>query len=125
MAIVNQRGAFVLQGVTVTSIPAGRAVVIAASGSGTKELPSVQLAPANSTQVFVATVPPDNFPKPARERFYRYPDSAFSSPEMATSASGLMEEERMYKYSPSLAYNFTIPSGWPVQLHRGDRKSVV
>lgn len=118
MAIISARGPYVLQGVAVQDIPAGRAVSITASG--TKSLPSVQLAAANTPagRVFVAICPPDNFPKPAMEGMYQHPSSGFMYAEQATSIGGFQDSNVYYKYSPSLAKGVVMLSGWYVQLHR-------
>lgn len=118
MAVISARGPYVLQGVAVQNIPAGRAVSIVASG--TKEIPSVQLAPANTPagRVFVAICPPDNFPKPAMQGMYQHPVSGFMYAEQATALQGFQDSNVYYKYSPSLYKDVVMLSGWYVQLHR-------
>lgn len=114
MVVINERGPYVLQGVTTQSIPAGRAVTVV---SGQSNLLSVSLAPANAAagSVFVAVIPPDNFPKPARAGMYTNRGTSLVNVDSGTPGP---DTEARYNFTPSLEEYTTIPSGWFVQLHR-------
>jgi|FLYL01.1.fsa_nt_gi hypothetical protein len=136
MATMAHISTFTIGAVAGVDIPEGRAVVISTTVSGLHDdLPVVVLAPANATNIYVALMPPDNFPRPTPERMFKRPWAATAvNANPAASAGGFTnfhptnaveyaidsgQYGPMYLLGPSLLLDPIIKTGFLVQLHRG------
>jgi hypothetical protein len=117
MANVAMLSTHVTGGVAGESILEGRAVVMSASGLH-GDLPTALLATANATNVFVAFVPPDQFPRPTPVGMFTSPQSVTFS-QFGMNLADLTTHELVYRIGPSNLEAPVAASGWLVQLHKG------
>src|SRR6185436_19804920 len=105
------------------SITEGCLVELSASGLH-KDLPTAMLAASGALNVFVAIVPPDNFPRPTFESMFQYPDYPGSVISPLQASPNLYWSERQYRVGPSLFEEPVALSGWKLQLHKGGAYTV-
>lgn len=123
MAYVAMHSTFVTGGVAGESMVEGLAVEISPSGLH-GDLPTVMKAGANSMNVFVALIPPDQFPRPTPVGFFRRPDEMNTNHYAMVSGAfdfsiDTHQYGDMYNIGPSMLEEPTALSGWMVQLHKG------
>lgn len=137
MAWIAMGSTHVTGAVAGMNIQEGRAVVIAASGSH-YDLPTAVLAGAGAKNVFVAILPPDQFPRPTPQSMYQN-NSVWVAPMPVTSGSygtapyaplatefvvdsgQFLSPDPMWQIGPNAISHSTIValSGWKVQIHKG------
>lgn len=121
MAYVATHSATVIGAVAGQNILEGRAVVLSASGLH-EELPTAMLATAGARNIFVAIVPPDNFPRPTPEGFFRRPGYSIDQldPRDAVEFSyDTGQRGPYYRLGPSMMETPTALSGFMIQCHNG------
>lgn len=97
----------------------GSLVELHASGVR-NELPVALLAASGATNIFVALVPPDEYPRPTPVDLYTAPWYQTLDPRDATEFlidSG--QRGPWYNIGPSMLLEPTIASGWLIQCHKG------
>lgn len=111
-------------GITSDAILEGLAVVLSNSGvASNPDLPTIVLAGANDSPVYILEAAPDNFPRPVDSRQYTATwyttlgseDGDFSEP---------LETVTLYRVGMSNLDNPTVPSGVRALVHRGGRYTV-
>lgn len=128
MSYVSMGSTIVLGGVAGQAMQEGRAVQFAPSGLH-RDLPTVLLASAGATDVFVVLATPDMLPRPTLPELFQYQNeytgwtqlgAGLPDPRTATEDYLNYNDQRLrYNVGPSVMSNPTIASGWKVQLHRG------
>lgn len=117
MAYVNQASKWVKPAVSGELIQEGRLVRLAASGVH-NDLEVALLAASGTTKnVYVAFVPPDNFPRPTPSDFYNNPQSIVTLNELGTFGD-FTETKTFYHVGLSTLENPFMPSGYLLQAHR-------
>lgn len=128
MAYVSMGSSTVMGGVAGESMQEGRAVVFSASGLH-RDLPTVLLASAGDTDVYVVLATPDMLPRPTLPGMFTYQNeftgwsdlgAGLPDPREATEDYLNYNDQRLrYNVGPSVMSNPTISSGWKVQIHKG------
>lgn len=126
MAYISRLSDYVRGGVAQDSIPEGSLVTISTSGvRALSELPNVQLAASGTVYpVFVAMVPPDNFPRPTNSLNYTATYEATIRADLNTGWGNPVDSYTLYRQGLSTLENPTLTSGMLTQLHRGTTVSV-
>jgi hypothetical protein len=115
MAYVSTKSETVVGSVAGESIMEGRAIVIGASGLR-NDLPVATYAPAGTTTVFLAIIPPDRFPRPTPVGMYNAPESVTFS-QFGMTLGELTTDYLFYRIGPSQMEEPTAASGWLLQAH--------
>jgi hypothetical protein len=119
MAFVSMQSVHITGGVAGQDIVEGLAVVMSASGLH-GDLPTVMIASSGSKNVFVALIPPDQYPRPtpkgmfARNWYQRINPRNAEEFLIDTGQRG-----PFYLVGPSLLTEPTAYSGWVLELHKG------
>lgn len=131
MAYVAMGSTHVTGAVAGENIVEGRAVVMSASGLHL-DLPTALLAGAGARNVFVAILPPDQFPRPTPQNMFRrntyVTQGSYGLPNAATGFDPRNSAEfttdsgqngPYYNIGPSMFQEPTALSGFALQLHKG------
>lgn len=107
------------QAVAGVSIVEGKAVKVTNSGLR-NDLPTATLAAVNDVVgVYIAFMPPDNFPRPSASSWYTAPQQKVFRTNVDGTYSDPSETETFYRTPRSMWKQPTVPSGELVALHRG------
>lgn len=119
MAYTSRLSDYVRGGVAQDTILEGKLVTYSVSGIR-GELPNVRLAASGTTYpVFVAMVPPDNFPRPVNANQYTAGHLATIRSDVNTGWGDPIDQYTFYRVGLSNLEAPVLTSGMLVQLHRG------
>lgn len=126
MANVRVMSTYIGQAVAGEQYYEGQAIEIQASGIH-YDLATAMKADNATKNVFVAIVPPDNFPRPTPLGMYLRPDvsgptdlGSLSADTPGVGVSGVQPMSNLYvDYAYSMYENPVLYSGMAVQVHRG------
>jgi hypothetical protein len=119
MAFVAMQSTHITGGVAGENLIEGLAVTMSASGLH-NDLPTVMIAASGSKNVFIAMVPPDQYPRPTPQGMFSR--NYFNKIDPRNAAEFLIDSGQngpYYLVGPSLLNQPTVLSGWMVQLHKG------
>lgn len=121
MAYVATQSVTVIGAVAGQDIMEGRAVVMSASGLH-DSLPTAMLAAAGARNVYIALVPPDMFPRPTPEGFFRYNGTSINQNDPRNAVEFTYNTGQYgpyYNIGPSMMQQPVALSGFLLQLHQG------
>ena len=124
MAYISRLSDYVRGGVAQDTILEGKLVTISTSGVRANELPNVRLAASGAFPVFVAIVPPDDFPRPTNSEMYTATNLGTLRSDTNTGWQNPVESYTFYRQGLSTFEAPTLTSGMLVQLHRGGTVTV-
>jgi hypothetical protein len=107
------------QAVAGVAIVEGKAVKVSNSGLR-NDLPTAALAAVNDVVgVYIAFMPPDNFPRPSASSWYTAPQQNIQRLLDDSTYTDPTETETFYRVPRSMWKQPTVPSGELVALHNG------
>ena len=124
MAHVNTASRWIRPAVAGELIQEGRLVRLAASGVHNDLAVAMLAASGTSKNVYVAFVPPDNFPRPTPVQFYNNPAGIVTLNETGTFGDFVEANTTFYHAGLSTLENPFMPSGYLLQAHQDTIVSV-
>jgi hypothetical protein len=117
MALISRLADYVRGGVAQDTILEGKLVTLTNSGI-LNDLPNVRLATSGATNVFVMTIPPDNFARPTNALQYLATDLSVIRGDLNTGWESDPYTDTVYRIGKSALEAPTAVSGERVLLNR-------